>query len=220
MKHALALGATALAITGAASARPAATFTFDELPSGSQANSFAQAAALGVSFSYAALLPDLDPSGDPIPGTTHWRPDITAPTVTVSNPLLFNRGPAPSGSNALDALWQPVLISFSTAYNLDANGFSLVADNSRFGLNGLLPGFADIAVQFYDAGNNLLGSSPINQTVPGFTVTTGGFSNVSYILIAAGKFYDNITISGTPVPAPSAFLALLPLAAAAGRRRR
>jgi hypothetical protein len=191
--------AAAAALAGSASASIVHTFTWDEQATGSLANSFAQPPGLGVTFSFAALLPETDEFGDVIPGSERWRQDLTAPPVIVDNPQNFGRGNAPSPVNALEALFQPVLISFAAPFTLDPAGFSAVLDNDVFGANGFLPGNADIAVQFLDAGANPLLITPVDQTTPGYVVSGGGLT-VSSILLPAGAFYDNVFISGIPEP--------------------
>lgn len=195
------------------------TFDFDAFAPGAQANSFPQPPGLGASFWNAVYAPDLDPFGAPIPGTERWRVDETAPPVIVDDPLVYGRGAAPSVPNALEALFQPVLINLETPFNLDTNGFSAVLDNDTFGFNGFLPGFHDIAVLFLDPFGVELGRLQVNQTQPGFVVSGGGLQNVASILLPGGAFYDNIFISGVAVPTPGA-VALLGLAGLVGVRRR
>lgn len=194
------------------------TYNFDGVPILTEANTLPGPSGLGVEFVNAVLSPDLDSFGDPIPGTTRWRPDITAPAVTVDDPSRYGRGAAPSPSNALEALFQPVLIIFDVPFNVDS--FSTTLDNDTFGANGFLPGFADIAVQFFAWGTARVGNVPVDQTTAGFQVSAGSIANVGAILLPAGAFYDDLRLTGTVVPTPGpAALFSLGLLAMARRRR-
>src|SRR5262249_38270031 len=127
--------------------------------------------------------------------------------------------PAPSPVNALDALFQPVLVTFARPMNLEPSGFSVALANGTFGINGFLPGNEDISLQFYDSSNQLLGRIPVNQTAQGSIAVGGSLNGVAFVLIPGGAFYDNVHISGTPVPAPAG-LGLLGGCLFAARRRR
>ena len=142
-----------------------------------------------------------DSLGAPIPGTQSWRPDSNAAAVLVENPDLYGRGLAPSPDNALNALWQPVLLSFHQP--VDLTQFAVTLDNDPFGLNGTLPGFADVAIQFLDAQGAVLASLPVDQTQPGFRAETGSVPGVDSILLPAGAFYDNLTLA--PIPETGAW---------------
>lgn len=211
----------ALALTGGAATAQTVTheFTFDGVPIMTPASSLAQPDGLGLGFFGAVFAPDENEFGEPIPGTERWRIDADAPAVVVDDPSRFGRGQAPSPTNALEALFQPVLLTFEVPFNLGAGGFSTVLDNDPFGDNGFLPGFEGIAVHFFDADFGLIERLPVDQTEPGFEVLAGGYANVGSILLPAGAFYDNLRISGTPVPGAGAG-ALLGLAGAVAARRR
>jgi hypothetical protein len=173
----------------------ASILTFDGVPSGTLANSVAPA---GVTFSPAALLPDLDAFGDPIPGTERWRPDPDATeAVLVENPGDYGRGPAPSPANALNALWQPVLIRFARP-TMDLLSFGVVLDLDTYGANGLEPAFSDVAVLFLGAAGNILSAIPVDQTQPGYTVGAGPLAGVGGIVLPAGAFYDNLALTAIP----------------------
>jgi hypothetical protein len=213
----------ALAAAGsAAQARAVHTFTFDELPAGSRANQLPSPPELGASFFNAVFAPLIDPiSGLPIPGTERWRVDAGAPDVLINDPITFGRPAAPSAPNALEALFQPVLITFPVSLLLNPDGFSLQMANGSFGFNGNLPGFEDISAQFYDNDGRLLARLPIDQTRQGLIVSgapTAG-SPVRSILIPAGAFYDNIRIDGVQVPSPG-WAGLLAAGMLTRRRRR
>ncbi len=196
-------------------------FTFDGVPAGTAVNSLSQPPTLRLTFDNAHFAPRLNSQGFPIPGTERWRPDLNAPAVIVDDPSLFGRGQAPSPSNALEALFQPVLLTFRIPLDIDANGFRTVLDNDTFGFNGFLPGFENIAVHFFDPTATLIDRVQVDQTTPGFEVLTGSHANVKWILLPAGAFYDNLRIAGTVIPTPSA-AGLIALAGlfALGRHRR
>ncbi|HEY6529900.1 MAG TPA: hypothetical protein VIZ65_14520 [Cellvibrionaceae bacterium] len=166
---------------------------FDSVVAGSTANS---AAPSGVTFYQAHYVNDLDTFGDEIPNTQKWQidtfNDVSTP-VTVDNPLSFNYGASDSGSNALNALWQPVLMHFDAAINLTE--FSVVLDNSSYG--DLTPS----SLYFLDSNKNILGQLAFDQSVPGAVVTlTAPVNGVRNVLLASGAFYDTIQISSVPLP--------------------
>lgn len=217
--HACTLAAAALASSASAVTH---TFDFDAFASGTQANTITQPAGLDVTFHNAYFGPDIDPiTLEPIPGTERWRVDDTAPPVVIDNPETYGRGPAPSPLNALECLFQPVLVNFTNPFNFDADGFRAVLDNDPFGFNGFLPGFGDIAVLFLASSGAEIARLQVDQTTPGFQVSGGGYQNVASLLLPGGAFYDNIFFSGVAVPAPgAASLLALAGAGAAFRRRR
>ena len=167
---------------------------FDDLVSGSPVNAFAPG---GSSAHFGMYVPLLDVNGDPIAGSEHWEPDLTAPPVLAENPAAFGYGSAPSPTNALNALDGTVLISFDAP--LDFGAFSFVLDNSAFGT--AFP----VSVEFFDATDALLASYSIDQTVPGLAFTSGALNGVSKVVLPGGAFYDNFAV----VPEPSAFLSVL-----------
>ena len=216
MKRTLLFGLATSAL-GLASAHGSVLLGFDGVPAGTLANTFAPPNA---QFAHAVLDFDYDTvTGDPIPGTEKWRPDPAAPDVVVEDPSAYGRGPAPSPSNALNALWQPVLLSFNGSFDLVRFGVTL--DNDSLGADGNLPGNEDIAVRFLDANGAILSSIPVDQTQPGLVVKGGAVAGIAAILLPAGAFYDNLTWS--PVPEPGAWAWVAGIGAvgfAAWRRRR
>lgn len=201
-----------LGLSDFASAQLSFTFDFEGVPSGSLANSFSTPR---VSFHQARFVPLLDLFGDPVPNSEHWEIDAANDAlfpVTVENPLNYDRGAAPSGENALQALWQPVLISFAAVYSLEH--FSVTLDQDSFGLPG--------QISFINS-NRVIGQLEIDPSVPGEIVTASSSRGITGIVLPGGAFYDDVrlTLAPVPVPEPSTyglFGALALLMAAAARR--
>lgn len=161
-------------------------FRFDHVASGSAANS---ALSGGVTVEPAFYAPSLDGDGNSVPGTEAWRIDTFAPAVTVDNPLSFDRGAAPSPSNALNALFQPVMLLFPTPEYVGL--FRVVLDGDDFG--------SSLPIEFYDSSDSLIFSTSVDQGIPYFSVDVfPGVGGVSKIVLPAGALYDNFLI--TPVP--------------------
>lgn len=196
----LALAATGLAAAAALHAQTF-TFDFDAVPSGTAVNSFAPS---GVSFHQAYFAPSLDGFGDPILGSEHWQIDpLNDPLfpVLAENPADYTYGAAPSGTNALNALWQPVLIRFDQAYDLQA--FATTLDNSTFG--DLSP-----ASIWFVTDTGTVGQLSYDQTSPGLLVSTSGtYAGITGIVLGSGAFYDNVSISLVAIPEPSTWALLL-----------
>lgn len=200
--------ASALALALFAAVPASASFVsidFDNVATGSTATS---AAPSGVEFFQAHYINDVDGDGIEIPNTTKWQIDAennNATPVTVENPALNGYGAAPSGSNALDARWQPVLMHFDTAQNLSQ--FSVTLDNSSFG------DLAQSTLYFLDASKAIIGQINFDQTVLGLIVNLDSpINGVQEILLASGAFYDNIAFNTSeiaPVPLPAALPLLL-----------
>lgn len=165
-----------------------------------------------VSIAYA-YLETQDEFGDPLT-TPVWTPDTSAPSpVTLGNPSTAGYGPAIDGL-ALDAVLSPVMFSFGSAVNL--NSFGVTLDNSSLGTP------FGTEVGFYDAGDVLLYSLLVDQTVSGFSVNQSlSLSGVSKVVLPSGAFYDNLSFGATAVPEPSraTFLGLT-AACMVFRRRR
>ncbi len=198
------------------SAQASVLLGFDGLVAGSSANS---AAPGNAQFTHAVFDFDYDAAtGDPLPGTQRWRTDATAPEVIVEDPSTYGRGDAPSPSNALNALWQPVLLTFQ--HPLDLVAFGVTLDNDTYGDDGTLPGFDDIAVRFLDLNGVILGSIPVNQTQPGFQISAGAMAGVAAIVLPGGAFYDNLTWAPVPEPGQWAGIAGLGLLGFTAWRRQ
>lgn len=162
------------------------TFRFDHVASGSPANS---ALSGGVTVEPAFYAPSLDGDGNDIPGTEAWRTDTFAPAVTVDNPMTFDRGEAPSPSNALNALFQPVMLLFPTPEFVGM--FRVTLDGDEFG--SIMP------IEFYDSFDTLIWSTTIDQSISYLQVNENpGVGDVSKIVLPGGAFYDNIQVEAVP----------------------
>jgi hypothetical protein len=184
---------------------------FDSLVTGAPAND--AAAGEGFQFDLAAYLPEYDAYGDPIPGSEAYRIDPEPfDLVRATNPSDRGYGYAPSPLNALDALDQGILLTFTSP--VDVSLFTTTLDLSTFGF----PGTFDIV--FQDLAGNALGLLPTQQSVSGFVASAPGtIAGVSSIYFPSGAFYDNLGFTTTPVPEPSAaVLAGIALALLASRR--
>lgn len=190
----------------ASGAQLAFSANFDSAPSGAAANTFAPA---GLGFYPAVRQPDVDQLGSEVPGTEKWRVDLSAPSVTLDNPLSFGRGQAPSGANALNSVFQPTLVAFDQASSF--SNFSVTLDNDTFGSSAA-------TIEFYGAQDNLLLSLTIDQTKAGLEVNSGPLEGVSKVVLPAGAFYDNV--SAVPEPGTFALIGLGAGALALAARRR
>lgn len=188
------LAISLIAVASATAQASMVNINFDQIAAGSLASS---AAPKGIEFFQAHYLNDVDEYGDEIPNTAKWQIDTlnnAATPVTVENPLANDYGPAPSGSNALDARWQPVLLHFATPSHLQQ--FSVTLDNSTLG--DILPS----SLFFLGDHKTILGELSFDQTLPGLTASwTGSLLGVRDIVLPSGAFYDDMTITTVPVPA-------------------
>ncbi|MFT3830758.1 MAG: hypothetical protein QM691_13730 [Opitutaceae bacterium] len=187
----------ALAATAAARADLAFSFDFDSVPAGSSASAL-DSAALSFHNATTAFLQDGD--GLNLPGTEHWVIDTATDSwapVTIDNPLDWGFGTAPSGANALNAVFGPVFLKFDQPYTL--KNFSVTLDNSPLGDLGTS------AIWFVSA-NGLLGQLDFDATVPGaIAARSADLDGVSGIVLQGGGFYDNLTFSVAAVPEPSTY---------------
>jgi hypothetical protein len=121
-----------------------------------------------------------------------------------------SQGYSPGGS-FLNAFNQTALISFGTDFNITS--FSIVMDGSTFGVTS--------SVEFYNSNDDLITSLDAFGLVANYMVTGSNISGVSKIVLPAGAFFDNMTLSGSAVPEPSAvmLLGLASLGFVARRRR-
>ena len=192
LKTKTALIALALGLSLAQSVH-ADIINFDSINAGSDANTDPVAVAMGLTFNNAAFLPNLDADGIAIPGSEHWQIDTTSGLTTAENTSLQAWGTAPSGTNALDARWSPILLSFASA--TDLGGFSFQLPNSTYGN----PPPNDVL--FLNASGTTLYDLAYNQGVALSTVSLPTtLSGVSQILLPSGTFYDNVNVAAVPVP--------------------
>ena len=201
LRHrAIALAAACLCILATASAN-AYVIDFDGLPGGSAANADAVALANGVTFAGGSFMPDLDAQGyeildiygQPITGFQHWEIDPTAGVVSVGSPQAHMSGAAPSGPNALDAFFQPTLMTFTAPQVLSS--FWIEMDHSSFGFPG------QVAIEFLGLDGKAISSlSFIQAGTFSQSITFSAPLAVKSILLPSGKYYDNINIA--PVPEP------------------
>jgi len=208
----------------AANAHAGYNFNFDNAASGTSANDAAVNPYSNVQFLSGFVTADLDsdgfeildPNGQTIPGYTHWEA-YSDSDIRVRNPEEYGHGDAPSVSNALDAMFDQVLISFSSAQNLSS--FSVQLDNSNFG------GF-NSSILFLDAAGKTLSTLSFDQYAnPGAILTAGPISGVYGIVLGAGKLYDNLSITTvSAVPEAETYAMMLAglgmMGFVASRRRR
>jgi len=208
MKTSLKLAALLLGVLAIVSLATAESvnLNFDSTVAAVDANTFAVGSASWISFHNAVFAPDLDSFGDPVSGSDHWQIDTASDTsfpVQVDSTSANGWGAAPSGSFALDARPQSILVKFDQTYDLSA--FSVTLDNSTFG---------NLGTQTIDllSGSSIIGQITIDQTVSGFVASLpSGLANVTGIVMASGAFYDNLVISGSAsaIPEPSTWAAIL-----------
>lgn len=212
----------ALTLTASVSAHADSyTVTFDSLTSGDKASLDPVAQANGVTFASGQLAADLDADGFPIldvydqfvPGKTHWEA-IPGVSLTVANPTAYGHGNAPSGTLALNALWDQTLIQFSQPTQV--TGFSFKLDGSSYG------DLFAAQVLFLDAnGKTVLTSADFTGSGTTSFSTSFAATTVSAILLpSTDKFYDTITVSTVPEASTWALMVggLLVLGTVAKRR--
>lgn len=206
--------AAALVVTSAtaSAANFSASFNFDNVASGSVADTALGSYASLIHFGNAGTVDDVDAWGD-LTGTFHW---IDA-TTTYGNVLAKNDGSAVSLPNVLWNDNQPILVMFSAPQTIAS--FSIQQDMSKFGY----PGSSYMA--FLDSTGHEIAGAQFSYTQyenPGLLIqSTGAWTNVSAVLLAGGKSYDNMSVSAVPEPdAYALMLAGLGLFGFMPRRRR
>ena len=184
----------ASAVFAAAASLQAQSFLidFDSVSDGASAN---LAAPSGVSFGIGTFSPNLDSEGDVIPGTSRWQVDTSAGSPVVRNPSFYDRGAAPSAPNALDAVFETVLVRFGSSMAL--SNFSIALDNDSFGTDG-------VAIEFYSVGataNTLLASIAIDQSIPGLIASLSTpITGVDMVVLPSGALYDSLAFTVVPEP--------------------
>lgn len=161
------------------------SFNFDSVASGSPASLFDSDP---LSTAYAVFAPDVDGFGSDIPGTDRWRPDPSAPPVTVDNPTPFGSSTT-SNPNAMNAKFQPVLLS--SAVPLSNIKFSIRLDGDPFGDSAA-------RVLFLDATGATLQSLAADQTQPNTLLSLNGLIGLTGILLPGGAFYDDFVLDAVP----------------------
>ena len=178
-------------------------FNFDGVISGTSANDSIVNPYANISFLSGFVTADLDANGfeildnngQTIDGFTHWEA-YSDSDIRVRDPQFYGRGNAPSASNGLDAVFDQVLIKFSSAQNL--TGFSVKLDNSQYGN-------FNSSIIFLGANGKALSSVDFQSYAnPGAIITSGPINGVSGIVLTSGKLYDNLSIS-TAVPEPDTY---------------
>ncbi len=203
----------ALAATARAQTNLDVTLNFDTSASGALANSVAPS---GVSFAPAVYAPDVNGDGDPISGTDAWRVDTTAPAITIQNTFNYNGFAAPSGANALDGQFSPVLISLDPTRYRGWSRVSFTLDNDPFGQT--------LPVDFCNALGIIVQSVTINQITAGLQFDVVPQAGLQKLTLPAGAFYDNLRLRAVAVPEPGTLalfvFGILPLAAGVIARRK
>jgi hypothetical protein len=187
----------AIAVSTSSFAASASQFTinFDLLSSGANANLDQVATANGVSFASGHLADTLD-ANDNVIGQ-HWVAyslvnDSIDPSIFAQNPSDFGYGAAPSGTKALDARFDQVLVQFANPTQLSSFSFNL--DSSSYG------NLQASNVLFLDQnGNTIFTSNDYFQaSTTTFNQSFASSLTVSAVLLTSGKLYDNITIAAVP----------------------
>ena len=221
LRGAVLAAALVAASATASAANINASFNFDNVLSGSTADSALASFSSLIHFGNAGTVDDVDAYGSST-GTFHWV-DLAGTTdasgYTYGNVLVKNDGTAVSGPNVLWNDHQPILVMFSAPQTLTS--FSIQQDMSGFGnlaTDGTYMAFLD------DTGHEITGAT-FSYTQGGnkglLIQSTGTYANVSSVFLSAGVSYDNMTIAAVPEPGTWAMLSsgLLLLGVVARRRR-
>lgn len=201
MKRLLLLAAASLSAASVAHAAYK-SFTFDNVPAGTLASSFNQDF---VSFHNAVFAPKVDADGVDIPGSSYWQIDFSADALfplTVESPFEQGWGDAPSGANALDARFGPVLLQFSRPFLLKS--FWATLDNSTFGDAG-------VSSALFLSGTSIVGSINFDASTPLLQLGVNGLADVTGVVLPGGAFYDDIKVDVKAVPDVASTLGLAAL---------
>lgn len=192
-----------------------ASFTFDNVASGSTANSTLGSWASVMSFANPDTVQDVDAFGS-YTGTFHWV-DATAAYGDV---LVKASSAAISGTNVLANDHQPIMLTFVDPVNIAS--LSIQQDQSGFGFPG------QTYMAFLDATGHEISGANVYYTQggqPGLLISNNGtVNNVSAVLFSGGVDYDNLsitTVAAVPEPGTWAMMAggLMMLGAVTRRRR-
>lgn len=181
-----------------------ASFNFDNVASGSTADSALGSFSSLIHFGNADRVDDApvyDAIGNLLnDGAFHWV-DASA---TYGNVLAMNSASAVSGSNVLWNASQAILVMFSAPQTISS--FSIQQDRSGFGdlqTNGSY-------MAFLDSTGHEIGGATFSYTQggnPGLTISSNGtVQNVSSVLLQAGVSYDNMAVTAVPEPGTWAML--------------
>jgi hypothetical protein len=200
-RYTLAAAALCLAASAPARADISYHFDFDNVVSGSNANLTITAGAPVSGFASGQFIPREDEWGDPIPGSEYWTAyPAGEERINVADAAPFGRG----SSNKLNALFDQVLVQLAQPTTL--TGFSFTLDNSTYGNLGTQ------YLLFLDAAGAVIAQQGFEQNQNGVTVGYAGLlSNVSAVLLPAGKMYDDLNlsvagVSAVPLPLPMVLL--------------
>ncbi len=189
-----ALVAAAICTSSFAASAAAYTIDFNGVASGSNANSDATAITNGVTFASGVYADVVDGNFNVI--GQHWIPYSLATDGV--DPAIFARSPSSiswgTGSNALDARFDQVLVQFANPSQL--TGFSFNLDNSSFG------NLQASNILFLDAdGKTIFTSNGFFQnTTSNFSVSFASPLTVSAVLLPSGKLYDDVSVAAVPEP--------------------
>ena len=191
-----------------------ATFNFDNVVSGSVADTALGSFSSLIHFGNADTVSDVDAFGS-FTGTSHWV-DATA---TYGNVLVQSSAMAVSGANLLWNSNAPILVMFSAPQTISS--FSIQQDLSGFGN----PQDAGSYMVYLDSTGHEIAGSQVYYTqggMPGLKLQNmATFANVSSVLLSGGVSYDNLSVSAVPEPGSWAmFSGGLLLLGAMTRRRR
>lgn len=196
-------GILAFAVTLATS--QAAVFSFDSNATVGVSSGSALGSTVQIGFGVSEDILDMMGSDT---GRDRWVFDLAPIDPITADPT--SEGYSPAGS-FLNAFNQSVLISFGTEFNLTS--FSIVMDGSTFGSTSF--------VEFYNTNDDLITTLDALGLIANYQVNGSNINGVSKIVLPTGAFFDNMNITGSAVPEPSAvtLLGLASLGLAARRRR-
>jgi len=194
------------------------TINFDLLSSGANANLDQVAIDNGVSFASGHLVDTLDANFN-VTGQ-HWAAysiadDNVDPSIFAQNSATLGWGVAPSGTNALDARFDQVLVQFANPTQMSSFSFNL--DGTSFGN----PQASNVVFLDKDGNTIFTSSDYFQSTTTSFNQSFASLLTVSAVVLTSGKLYDNLTVAAVPEPETYAmFLVGLGLLSFMSRRRQ